>query len=465
MKKKTYGCLLVAMLVTLTACGKISANKAQVTDFTPIIDNDGADPWILQATDHYYYVKTTGTNVTLQRSDELTQVATGEKKIIFEAGTQFESIWAPEIHYLDETWVCYFAANKARETQRMYAVTNPAADPFEGEWTLTEIAGMDDKFAIDGTVFEIGDKRYFVWSGWEGYENVAQNLYLSEMLSPTAVKAQKTKLSQPEFDWEKRQTPWINEGPQILVHDQKIYLVYSASGSWDNDYCLGLLTLDEGRDPLEETSWQKSAQPIFKSENEVLGPGHNGFVKSKDGSEDWLIYHAARWDHSGWNRSIRLQKITWTKAGQLSLGVPLAENELRHLPNGEPPRYRLLADQAQQNGDFEEIADEWSLSEKAIRGFFSPSDSVTWEFQAPNAGRYDLLIYLKQEDAPSAETNICIDVTVADQTEKLPLPTAQYYQPIQVQMDLAEGTNEITIQSDIGIDPLCLDRLEIVPRS
>ncbi len=454
--------LLLTILISLSGCKINTDSQEVVTDFTPIIDNEGADPWVYQEDDDYYYTKTTGNNVTLQRSKTLTQIATGEEKVVFEAASDFESIWAPEIHRLDDQWVCYFAANKPGETHRMYALINEAEDPYKGQWILEAVTGMDDKFAIDGTVFESNDHRYFVWSGWEGYVNVAQNLYISEMVSPTEVNTDKFLLSEPEFDWEKKQSPLINEGPQILVRNQTINLVYSASGSWDNDYCLGLLTLDTAKDPLKRENWQKADQPIFKSENEVFGPGHNGFAQSKDGGEEWLVYHAARWDHGGWNRSIRMQKIKWSEDDKLNLETPLAENKRQHLPKGENQRYRLLADKAQQDGEFEEIEDGNSLSEKVIRGFENPFDQLTWTFQAPQAGTYSLLIYVKPAEMPRAEMDILINVAANGQEEQVPLPFAQYYQPLQIRVNLEKGKNEIFMQSDIGIDPICVDRLEIV---
>ncbi len=33
----------------------------------------------------------------------------------------------------------------------------------------------------------------------------------------------------------------ICEGPQILRRNGKLFLIYSASGSWTEDYCLGML--------------------------------------------------------------------------------------------------------------------------------------------------------------------------------------------------------------------------------
>jgi GH43 family beta-xylosidase len=54
-------------------------------------------------------------------------------------------------------------------------------------------------------------------------------------------------------------------------------------------------------------------------------PGHNGFFKSPNGTEDWIVYHA--WPTSagqgaGGERSARAQKFTWNSDGTPNFGSP-----------------------------------------------------------------------------------------------------------------------------------------------
>ncbi|WP_409173592.1 glycoside hydrolase family 43 protein [Enterococcus mundtii] len=453
--------VLFAALV-ITGCGAGTDTGEEVSDFTSIIDNDGADPWILQTESYFYYTKTTGNNLTLWRAENLSLVATGEKKIIWEIPEEFESIWAPELHYLDDRWVMYFAANHPSETHRMYALVNHQKDPYMGEWQLEEIKGMDDKFAIDGTVLEINDKRYFLWSGWEGYENIAQNLYLAEMVSPTKVVGEKRLISKPEYEWEMRQTPLINEAPQVITKDKTVNLVYSASGSWDNDYALGLMTLDVADDPLEKANWQKEPEPIFQQTNTVYGPGHNGFAKSKDGSEDWLIYHAARWDHSGWNRSIRLQKFGWDQEDKVLLEAPLDEWHVQALPKAEPNRLRLTASRTLLEGDLALVEDEEALSKKVVQGFESTTDKIIFTPQIEESDEFLVIAYVKTTDYLSLNDPIQVKIETKQASHVVDVYPSEYYQPLQVRMKLPKGSQEITLSSEIGVDTLSIDRLEIV---
>lgn len=57
----------------ITGCGAGTDTGEEVSDFTSIIDNDGADPWILQTESYFYYTKTTGNNLTLWRAENLSR--------------------------------------------------------------------------------------------------------------------------------------------------------------------------------------------------------------------------------------------------------------------------------------------------------------------------------------------------------------------------------------------------------
>ncbi|MBU3189677.1 family 43 glycosylhydrolase [Clostridium bowmanii] len=142
--------------------------------------------------------------------------------------------------------------------------------------------------ADDGTVLKVDkDSLYFVWSGWEGDKNGKQNLYIAAMSNPFTISGERVLMSTPEYDWEKMGMP-INEGPQVLVKEKNIMIVYSASGSWAENYCLGLL-VNNSKDILNSKSWIKKSQPVFKGtvENKSFGVGHGSFVKSPSGKDDW----------------------------------------------------------------------------------------------------------------------------------------------------------------------------------
>ena len=132
---------------------------------------------------------------------------------------------------------------------------------------------------------------------------------MAKMVSLEQIENQKILISKPEYDWEKVGNPLVNSAPQVIIKDNIVNLVYSAGGSWTDAYCLGLITANIADDLINSENWQKHDKPMMQSGNSIYGPGHNRFAKSPDGSQDYIIYHAARWQGSGWNRSVRIQPI------------------------------------------------------------------------------------------------------------------------------------------------------------
>ncbi len=203
-----------------------------------------------------------------------------------------------------------------------------------------KIAPETDRWAIDGTVGMINGHPHFVWSGWEGETDIRQDLYIAVMTSPTTLAGDRAVLSVPELPWELLGPEWadkdvpggINEGPQFLVRDETIHLIYSANGSWTDDYCLGRLTF-RGGDPLRRESWEKHDAPVFSLTDDVFGPGHACFVSTIEGEEDWIVYHAAKSKGSGWDRSVRTQRFTWDADDSPRFGTPIAAG----VPIDAPP--------------------------------------------------------------------------------------------------------------------------------
>jgi GH43 family beta-xylosidase len=251
-------------------------------------------------------------------------------------GKNSSNVWAPELHYVNGKWYIYYAADDGvNENHRMFVLESETEDPL-GKYTDKGMMDTAGRWAIDGTIFQKQDgSLYFIWSGWEGTVNVSQHLYIAPMSNPYTISGTPVEISRPELDWELNGTPTINEGPEVLVHGDNVFVIYSASGSWTDDYCLGMLSTQMGSDLLNPSAWQKHDKPVFSKTDNVFGPGHCSFIQSVDGKEDWILYHAAKMQGSGWNRNVRMQPFQWNADGTPYFATPIAEGVAIHVPSGE----------------------------------------------------------------------------------------------------------------------------------
>jgi GH43 family beta-xylosidase len=368
----------------------------EVGDFYNVVAPSGADPWVIRHTDgRYYATVTTGRDVVLWRSETLSGLGGGERKVVWtppREGPQSRDLWAPELHRLGDAWFLYFAADDGENARhRMYVLENPSPDPFEGRFTLKGKVSdpAADRWAIDGTVLPLGGRLYFLWSGWEGDEDVRQDLYIAPMSNPWTLSGPRVRISRPTLPWETRGgPPAVNEGPQVLVRGDKVHVVFSASGSWTDHYALGLLTARADADPLSPSSWSKHPEPVFASGRGVFAPGHASFVASPDGREDWIVYHAAKHRGSGWSRLIRAQRFLWTADGVPEFGSPADPDRPIPLPSGEPRRRRFEAELAAIEGDARPSPDPTASGGSKVVGLGSPRDAITLNISVDAAGTY-----------------------------------------------------------------------------
>ena len=313
--------LLSEILVFLLGCLSIDQGIAQapatvaIKTFTNPLGK-GADPWVITAGNKFWYCGSQNGGIFVSSSDSLHSILKKKKNSIFTPPAKCEyshEIWAPELHFLQGRWYVYFAADSSdNQYHRMYVLEggSDAVNPLNGNYIFKgKLAAVTDYWAIDGSAFEYKNQLYFVWSGWPGKTNVTQCLYMAKMKNPYTLDGERVEISCPTESWETIGNPTINEGPEVLIRNNTVHIIYSASGSWTDDYCLGRLTCKNG-DIMNKNSWVK-AGPVFSKTEDVFGPGHASFVNIPDKNSWWIVYHAARGKGSGWDRDVRIQSFTW----------------------------------------------------------------------------------------------------------------------------------------------------------
>ncbi|MFF5082864.1 glycoside hydrolase family 43 protein [Actinoplanes sp. NPDC000266] len=247
-----------------------------------------ADPSVIRVGATYVGVQSTGGGIAVRQGSSPEAVATATARTVWSDTRNLGEVWAPEIVLDGGRYYIYFSAGRA-SAHRMYVISSTsAASGYGGE---TQVALPDNKWAIDGSMFVFNGQRWFVWSGWAGDTNVEQNIYIARMSSPYAATGARYVISQPREGWERVVgNPFINEGPEpIRDPDGRLHIVYSANGSWSDQYCLADLRLRAGGDPTYVWDWYKSNGCLFGSNRATMmpgwdptltvnGPGHHTFV-------------------------------------------------------------------------------------------------------------------------------------------------------------------------------------------
>ncbi|MET0574079.1 MAG: glycoside hydrolase family 43 protein [Pedobacter agri] len=353
--------LLAAVLLASGACKKSTTPEidetktgttasiphlAGVTFRNPLIDASRADPFVAQKDGNYYFMYTRGNNLGLRKTTKMSELSQATEKVIWTppSGTGYSSnLWAPEIHYISGKWYIYFAANDGGgDSHRMYVLENVSQDPTVGTWTLKgKISDTSDQWAIDGSILNYNGAYYFIWSGWDSpATRYKQYIYIAPMTNPWTISGERIMISAPTNNWEKyepsgSQGLGVNEGPIMLQRDQNspLFLIYSASRYGGDNYCLAQIQLKNGGNPTNPADWINKKQVFVSShENNVYGPGHNGFFTSSltkaDGTtvkENWFIYHARSVANtSNGTRTPRMQKLSWNSDGSPDFGVAKA---------------------------------------------------------------------------------------------------------------------------------------------
>jgi len=334
-----FGWPIGRMAFLLLAWGLCMAMPLAGQTFTNPIISNGADPAIVFANGYYYFMDTTGTGVYLTQTTRLAGTngigAVASTKVFSPPSPYNQDVWAPEMHIIQGSSYIYYAADNGNNTNHRVFVAEQTGQTGSFNYVGKVYDPAHDFWAIDPTVLQATNgSLYLIWSGWPGTNNGQQNLYIAPMSNPWTLSGPRVLLSSPQWSWE----GWIQEGPTVLQRNGMVFIVYSASESWTDSECMGMLVNTNGN-YLSPASWTKVSQPVFQTHigptSAVYGPGGAAFTQSLDGTQDWLLYHAATNEGAGWNRSIRMQPITWAANGYPNFGLPIPAGVAQADPSGD----------------------------------------------------------------------------------------------------------------------------------
>lgn len=274
---------------------------------------DRADPCIGKWNGKYYFIATNDADqnhtLFIRESETIEGLMTAPEHLILDSSKYADIgglLWAPEFHIINNNLYIFHACTPDPffEEESHVMTLKPGGNPCNMEdWSKpkrvvrkdgSQLCEAGKEITLDMTVFDFNNKLYAIWSERQFLpKDLGAWLYIAELNpdTPWVLNSDPVILSKPDYGWGNNHT-FVEEGPFALKGDHKLYITFSAAAV-DTSYVVGLLTIEDGKDPLVRSNWKKKGYPILtsRSVNGEFGTGHNAYITDEDGLI-WNTYHA-----------------------------------------------------------------------------------------------------------------------------------------------------------------------------
>ncbi|AGZ46185.1 glycoside hydrolase family protein [Actinoplanes friuliensis DSM 7358] len=256
----------------------------------PVFTDNFPDPGaiLVDGTWYAYGTNNAAANVPVLTSPDLV-TWTGAGDVLPEVGKWAEAgnTWAPEVIAADGGYLLYYTA-RSRATNRQCIGVARATEPqgpFVDDADEPLICQADEGGSIDASPY--ADESGALWLHWKNDGNALgrpTHLYGSRLSKDGRTLEGKTvRLLTNDAAWEDH----VIEAPQLVRHDGKLFLFYSANAFDKDVYAVGYAECDSPLGPCRKAS----ENPILRTSPAAAGPGHSFLVTTPAG-ETWLLYHA-----------------------------------------------------------------------------------------------------------------------------------------------------------------------------
>ncbi|WUR10919.1 glycoside hydrolase family 43 protein [[Empedobacter] haloabium] len=313
----------------------------------PVYPHTMADPFVLRHDGLYYAYGTAppsadGRAFPVLRSADLVHWEPLGHALVAPGGSDF---WAPEVAARDGVFYMYYSAQgiDGNDHQLRVATSEHPAGPFLDTGVVLV---PDQPFSIDAHPFRDTDGQWYLYYCVDFLEleddhRVGTGIVVDRLVDMRTLAGEPRVVVRPHQDWHLflKQRPMYGavydwhtvEGPAVQQHDGKYYCFYSG-GAWEREnYGVSYVVADHPLGPFTRPPQGERALLMSTRPGRLIGPGHNSFTLSPDGSETWIVYHAWQPDMAG--RRMCIDRLDWQGERPVTDGPTWME---RPVPSARP---------------------------------------------------------------------------------------------------------------------------------
>jgi beta-xylosidase len=290
----------------------------------PVVNRNFPDPGVLKVGPTYYVFATNSNHKTVPvvRSTDFAHWSEASEALpVLPEWARAGRTWAPYAarsadggHY--NLYFTAWSKVDGRQHVGVAQATSPGG-PYRPVGTTPLIDQVELGGSLDSSVFTESDGvQYLLWKN-DGNAIGQRCTIWARRLSADGlsfVGSAATPLIHNDQGWEGA----VVEAPEIVKHDGRYYLFYSANSYVNGAYATGYAVADSLLGTYAKPAAGAAARPWLATQGALVGPGGASFTIGPDGNT-WMFYHS--WENGLAYRSMSVDQLRWV--GEVPvLGAP-----------------------------------------------------------------------------------------------------------------------------------------------
>ncbi len=374
----------------------------------PVIDANFADPDVLRVGREYHAYATNSGGQNIQhrtstdlvhwrkRGDVLPQLGAWVGPCTFTPGGATDHcVWAPQVTRVAGGYVLYYTARDALAPRQCIgaAFASSANGPFapigsaplvcpDGQRGTTDLGG-----AIDATTYRENGQLYLLWKTDGNCCAQPARIFIQPLTrNGRTLTGSATELIHNDQHFEGA----VVEAPNLVEHNGRYYLFYSANDFGGGNYRTGYATARNLTGPYTKSSTELMTTDQFH--DTVIGPGGEAIFTTPSGQTE-IAFHG--WDPTYTYRAMYVSRLQWSAPG-LPAGPHVAAADRRYQAEDGVVR------------DAKVVADDTASNEAKVGNLDNADSSVSRRVWADHTGRSTLGI---RYDNGSRDADIGVPAT------------------------------------------------------